>query len=557
MNPLRFLPLASLSALAFGFAPAAASVAPIQAGVTGGVHDFGPATAAVRVNVALVLNYHHETELDQLIDAQSNPRTPMYHHFLSPAEFNRYFAPTDQDYGRVVLALRRAGFTITHEFQNRTVVDASAPAPVAARFFRTDIHRVFAPGLGLRYTNVRPGVVPPELGDVVFSVLGLDSVRRLHPDIAYLPPGTPRTNRISGPDATHYIGPDGGYGPAVFINSYDLPIANGFDGTGHSSGIATDGDYLDNDLSAYLSYFGVSQTGSDTRIPVDGGPPKGLSQDSIETELDLETISSLAPGSNVRIYEGPFSSTLSNFIDIYNAAVNDDIVDTMNSSYSECETAFLPDFPRSANEVEKQGSALGITFHSATGDDGTDTYGCSSAVSVGTPADTPYNIAVGGTRMTANHTTGEEVSEVGWHDQSGATGGGVSVIFKHLKFQKHVKNVIKTGRNIPDLAFDASPYTGESLYYNGRWSGPIGGTSLASPIFGASLTEINDMLGARSGWFNPTLYATWEANGYGASSLPYFRDITTGAIAPYSAMPGYDQMSGIGAMLVSNFGGLL
>ena len=47
------------------------------------------------------------------------------------------------------------------------------------------------------------------------------------------------------------------------------------------------------------------------------------------------------------------------------------------------------------------------------------------------------------------------------------------------------------GRNLPDLAFDASPYTGESLYYDGRFQGPIGGTSLSSPIFAAGLTVID------------------------------------------------------------------
>jgi hypothetical protein len=37
----------------------------------------------------------------------------------------------------------------------------------------------------------------------------------------------------------------------------------------------------------------------------------------------------------------------------------------------------------------------------------------------------------------------------------------------------------------------------------------------------------------------------------------YLRDIVSGEISPYKAGPGYDQMSGIGAMLFGNFSGIL
>ena len=65
------------------------------------------------------------------------------------------------------------------------------------------------------------------------------------------------------------------------------------------------------------------------------------------------------------------------------------------------------------------------------------------------------------------------------------------------------------------------------------------------------------MMKARAGYFGPTLYATWAKNGYGSGKKLYLRDITTGSIGAYSAGPGYDQMTGIGAMLVGNFGKLL
>ena len=266
-------------------------------------------------------------------------------------------------------------------------------------------------------------------------------------------------------------------------------------------------------------------------MQVDGGPGPGLGPDSIETTLDVETIVSLAPGTALYVYEAPYDEpTNANFIDIYNQVVSDNIVDTLNSSYTYCET--------------------GIDLY-VPGDSGSNSYGC-SGVSIGEPTDTPHNIAVGGTTLSVDQ-NGNETGEVGW----GGTGGGVSVIFKLPSYQKKVPNVIAGGRNIPDITSDADPGTGESFYYDGGFGGPIGGTSLASPTFGADLTEIDQLRNSRAGWFNVTLYKTWLKHGYSQGSTEYFRDITQGSIPPYNAGPGYDQMSGIGSLQVTNFAGLL
>ena len=241
---------------------------------------------------------------------------------------------------------------------------------------------------------------------------------------------------------------------------------------------------------------------------------------------------------------------------MYNKAVTDDKADTVSTSYSECETAFLPEFAKAADAIFEQGSSLGITFHSATGDRGTETYGCYS-LSVGTPADTTHNVAIGGTIEHVDPSTGQEIREVGWNDDSGATGAGVSTLFKLPSYQQGVAHTIKSGRNIADLAFDASANTGESFYYEGSFDGPIGGTSLSSPIFGAGLTAINELRNSRTGYFNPLLYKIWGANGYSQGPKTYFRDIVHGIDQPYKAKKRYDQMSGIGAMLFGNFGRIL
>jgi kumamolisin len=530
--------------------------------VTEAARDLGPASASVRVDVALVLKYHHRTELDRLVEAQAAPGNALFHHFLTPSQFEAYFAPTSAEYERVASTLIRAGFTVTHEFGNRTVLDASASAPVAARFFKTDIHRVITQDGETAYSNVRPPVVPAGIASLVAVVAGLDAAGRFHPVSSLtskrtaLPPGPQLAS--NGPPL---YGPNGGYGPQIYIGAYDLPAANGFTGTGRTTGVAGDADYLDSDLDTYLSYFEVARTGPPTvRVPVDGGPRQGLTHDSNETTLDVETIVGLAPGTALYLYLAPYSMTNANFIDIDNTVVNDNIVDTLNTSYVYCESRLnkkIPGYAEAVDAIVEQGSAQGITFHSASGDNGSSQFGCPGRVSISTPTDLPHNVSIGGTALEVERASGRETSEVGWDDGFGAGGGGVSVIFPVPSYQENVPNIIPGGRNVPDLAFSASELEGAAFYFDNYFAGSEGGTSLASPIFGAALTEINQLQGSRSGYFNVTLYDLWLTHGYGTGSTASFRDITLGSIPPYGAGPGYDQMTGIGSLQAKNFAALV
>ena len=520
--------------------------------------DLGRASDATQVHVAVVLKYRNEAQLDALVEGQGDPGSAFFGRYLTPAQFARTYGPTAKDYAAAQSALRAGGFTIDHTFPNRTVVDASAPAPVAEKFFSTEIHLVRRADGSVRYREVRPETIPASLGTAL-AVVGLDNAVQLHPDYVFKAGHKhvqlPALRGLRHPATPPLFGPDGGYGPGVYRTSYNFPKLTG---TGRATAVVGDADFLDNDLTQYLAYFQVTRTGpATTRVLVDGGPPPGISGDSIETTLDVETVASLAPGTALYVYEAPQASDLHYFTDMYNQVVSDNKADTVNTSYSECETALVPSFPKAANAIFKQGAALGITFHSSTGDYGTITYGCSSEVSIGTPTDTPYNEAIGGTTEQVNHTTGQETSEVVWSDGFEGTGGGVSVVFKLPLFQKGVPNIINTGRNIPDVAFDADPNTGESLYFEGGFDGPIGGTSLSSPIFGAGLTIMDQKRNKRAGFFNKTLYAKWTKNGYGSGKTLYFRDIVSGTISPYTAKTGYDQLSGIGAMLFGNFVKLL
>ncbi|MGH8165197.1 MAG: hypothetical protein ACREP1_12770, partial [Rhodanobacteraceae bacterium] len=153
-----------------------------------------------------------------------------------------------------------------------------------------------------------------------------------------------------------------------------------------------------------------------------------------------------------------------------------------------------------SDQFALQGAALGITFHASTGDGGA--FSCPS-VGVSAPASDPHFAAIGGTSLYIDPSTLKVQREFAWS----GSGGGVSDIFPEQPYEKGIAHMIASGRNIPDVAFDADPATGESFFYAGAFQGPIGGTSLASPIFGGGLTLANQLGHSQAGFINPTLYS--------------------------------------------------
>ncbi len=127
--------------------------------------DLGRRPNSAPVNVAITLNYNHEAQLEQFIASQSGQGGG--HHFLTPAQFNSYYAPTVQQEKAVVTALQGAGFTITKRYPNRTIVDATAASAVVERFFNTEMHTVQQGKYGQRFANLKPATVPASIAPYV------------------------------------------------------------------------------------------------------------------------------------------------------------------------------------------------------------------------------------------------------------------------------------------------------------------------------------------------------------------------------------------------------
>jgi kumamolisin len=391
--------------------------------------------------------------------------------------------------------------------------------------------------------------------------------------------------------------------------------------------------YTHSDITNYENqFFGPSERVHLIDINVDGGPvtprcPKGdgcgpfgpppcsMGCDSadysgdIEVEADIEQQIAVAPKVNViLVYNAPNDDTGTTLLDEYFQIANDNLADSISSSWGLCETDAGLSFAQAENVAFRQMAMQGQSMFSASGDTGA--YGClrgsgTTNLSVGDPASQPYVTGVGGTSFgtydpgTTLHPSYPQGFETVWNplglcngstngltycSNFGAGGGGVSNFWPKPSYQYGpgvINAYSKKGsycgqaasvycREVPDVSADADEFTPYAEYCTGNpatnstcatfsssqpapgWFG-IGGTSLSSPLWSGIIALWDSVHGQRFGNANSQLYELFRSNdAYGK----YFHDITgyhqnINNNGYYPTTPNYDMATGIGTPRIS------
>ncbi len=315
---------------------------------------------------------------------------------------------------------------------------------------------------------------------------------------------------------------------------FDFPVQHGCNGAGYTAAVAIDDPVSTSYVATYLSAAGVTQTGTITNEAVDGGG----SGDDAETDLDVQTISGLAPGANIIVYDMG-SLTDQAIEDTYNQALTDGKASAVNSSFGGCESSDTS-FESSTNSIAQQGAAEGVTFTASAGDSGSNECGSNdNAKGVSAPAGDPYFTSIGGVNFTDTSAGVLETVTMGV-EGSYSGGGGVSTVVALPSWQSGITGMITSGRNQPDISL---PFDPVAVYTGGAW-GDYLGTSWSSPASIALFIETDQLHATKIGWMNPTIYSLFKSTGYASDFTP----CTSGSNGAYScSATQYNQAAGIGA----------
>jgi subtilase family serine protease len=490
--------------------------------------DLGRLAPDTRLDFVVGLALPQPTTLHRYLATRALGDVP-----LGPDGFADAFAPTTQDYRRVVSWLESHGALVTRTVAGRTTVSAQASAAVVESLFSVELHQ-YSDADGSFVAASAPLSVGNEVFAAIDGIVGLSG---------------------SGGWQSHLSWPDLSAGAALVPSDMESlygSAAIAMPGNGETVAILGAGSApAMADVADFMSHYkpyGMTAPPTNYSQTLLGGPTRDdaatAANEQVENTLDVEMVLSMAPLATI-VHVVVATNSPGLFTDGISQIVNEvPKAHAVTVSYGGCERGSAQEMAV-MNTLFAQAQAEGQQWFFASGDTGTD--GCRDGagnkhIAAGWPSSSPYVIGVGGTMI------GNGGSEVVWNQNSAsggerAGGGGPSEVLTKPTYQIG-KTPDDNARDTPDIAAVAG---GVFMSWNGQHF-QVQGTSAATPICAGAwalvdqskngvgitdaLTKIY-MIGT-SGAFNDIT----SGNNGGPSGLP--------TDPGYAAGPGYDLATGWG-----------
>ncbi|WP_206832385.1 protease pro-enzyme activation domain-containing protein [Alicyclobacillus fructus] len=482
-----------------------------------GARAEGSLSPSQTMHLVVTLRLRHEAALERLIEALYTPGSPEEGRFLTPAAFDREFAPTKADVEAVVQGLRAYGLSVA-QTANPMVLAITGRARGVERAFGVR-EMTYEKGTAAWYGPDGAATLPAPLAAHVSAVVGLSS-------------GAMERHLV----VSHAAPAGGGYTPAQIQRAYDYtPLYSHYMGRGQVIAIVTSGSVQMSDIAAFDRAFGLPDPVLRQRV-IDGS---STAPDD-ETTLDCEWAHAIAPTASLAVYEAAEPDAQS-FIDAFAQVAADDGAHVVTTSWGAPESETDSSTMQAEHQIFMQMAAQGQSVFAAAGDSGSSDG--TSGTAVDYPSSDPCVTACGGTRLVMG-ADGTRLKETAWAD----TGGGVSSVYGEPWWQ-YGPGVPQTGyRQTCDIALNADPATGYDFLYQGQWE-VAGGTSFVAPMMAATFALIDQARAlegkAPVGLADVGIYAMARNTSY----APYaFHDITAGSNGAYSAGVGWDHPTGFGSI---------
>ncbi len=499
-----------------------------------------PASQTLQLDVVLPLR--DQAGLDAFLANLHNPNSADYRQFLTPVEFIERFGPTLQDYDTVVQYVQNHGLVVVGGSWEGMEVQVKGPVSAIESAFHVnmltyqhpDENRVFyapdrEPTTGLPFP--------------LWHISGLDNYSIPHPMFV----------KKGDYAKAHGIDPDQiindattGSGPSSSFLGSDMRAAyyggSTLTGAGQNLGLF---EYLGTDLADLNTYYtNVHQTNNVpiTLLSTDGTSTsclytrRGGYCDDTEQTLDMTQALGMAPGlASLVMYVGSTDTAI-----ISAMTTHSPLPTTIG-----CSWGWTPADPSTLDPYFERMAAQGQNFFAASGDSST-----WSSRNEAWPADDAHVVSVGGTDLSTSSAGGPWKSETAWSD----SGGGISPDKIAIPSWQQLAGVINssnhgstTYRNGPDVSANANFTFYVCADQTTCTANEYGGTSFATPMWAGYIALVNQQLVADGyttlGFINPYLYAFGVSSSYGTD----FHDITSGKSGSYSAVVGYDLVTGWGS----------
>jgi len=490
----------------------------------------------------LVLPLRDPAGLKAFLADVYNPKSPNYRQFLTPAEFTAHFGPTADDYETVLRFATTYGFQVVGGSRDGMLVQVKGTVSNIEAAFHMNMRTYQHPTENRTFYS--PDREPT--ADLPFSlwhISGLDNY------------SIPRALHVSRDEyaAAHGIDAEKvvshattGSGPSASFLGSDMRAAyyggTALTGSGQNLGLL---EYYGTDLADLTTYF--KNVGQTNNVPITLLSTDGTSTsctypscDDGEQNLDMTQAIGMAPGlASLVMYIGSSDTSM-----ISAMTTHSPLPTTIG-----CSWGWTPADPSTLNPYFQKMAAQGQNFFAASGDYST---WKASGNAAAWPADNAYVVSVGGTDLTTSSAAGPWASETAWAD----SGGGISPDGIAIPSWQQLSGVINSSnkgsttlRNGPDVSANANFtfYTcGDQQACQANY---YGGTSFAAPMWAGFIALANQQYaqsnpGKTLGFLNPTIY---QQNVNAGTYAADFHDVKSGTSGSYSAVAGFDLVTGWGS----------
>lgn len=388
--------------------------------------------------------------LKTLTAAQQNPASPLYHHWLTTAQYRQAFAPAAADIDRLTSWLGRQGFVVNAVAGSGLSIDFTGTAGLVRQTFATGIHAVSMRS-GTHISNIGDPSIPAALAPVVAGIASLNDFRphpvmhavgavrhaagggwKLSPAASSAHSGTARPNLTFASSGTYYD-----VSPADFATIYDVgPLrtaATPLTGAGETVAVLELSDMQTVDWISFRNQFGLSPYGGSLNSVQPGGcADPGTNDAEGEAALDAEWVGAAAPAAAVVVASCSDSATTDGLTLALTGEVNAASPPAVISiSYGQCETSLGASFVLNWSQLMQQAAAEGISVFVSSGDsasagcDDDSAMAATGGLAVNGLATTAYAVAVGGTDF-ADTLMG---SDADYWSAANASGGGSALSY--------------------------------------------------------------------------------------------------------------------------------
>lgn len=536
-----------------------------------------PAMPMRRMVLQLEPSAAQQAALDALVEAQHDPHSPLYHQWLTPAQYGARFGASLADLAQIAGWLTQHGFTVDEIPAGSRQIVFSGTAAQVGDTFHTEIHR-YRVGGTIHTANALDPQIPAALAGVVSGIVSLHDFRRVSQMRSKLPLGAHPQYSAGG---TNYLF------PADWATIYDLnPLYTaGTTGSGTAIAIVGRSDINLSDVAAFRKISGLSA--NPPQVTLVSSDPGILGGDQDESTLDVEWAGAVAPAATVKFIVGASTSTTDGVDLSAMYIVNHASAPVMSTSYGSCEAGMGATELTFYNSLWQQAASEGISSFVSSGDSGV--AGCyagsdssASGTGVNGLCSSPYSTCVGGTEFNEGSNASaywsstnsaaygsalgyipERVwNESGVNGGSGlwASGGGTSSSFSQPSWQKNLSGIAAANgmRAVPDVSATAAGHDGYIIAENGGYY-VIGGTSAASPSLAGVMALVVQANGGKGqGNANPGLYSLLNASKVPFHATPSGNNSVPGVSEFTAAGGSYNLATGLGsvdgAVLVSSWG---